>query len=118
MGRQQAHDASTDDQRRAYMRALLRDVDALERMLESGLIESGVRRIGAEQEVALIDRAGHPAPINDLVLKSLPDSHFTTELGRFNIEINLDPIDFLGGALRELERQLNTLLTQVRAAAQ
>lgn len=45
------------------MRALLDDVQALETMLEEGMIEEGVRRIGAEQEMFLVDHTWEePAP--------------------------------------------------------
>jgi CBS domain-containing protein/gamma-glutamylcysteine synthetase len=118
MGRHDVEMATGEDQRRAYMRALLRDVEALEIMLREGMIESGTPRIGAEQEMALIDRAGHPAPIGTRLLERLPAEFFTTELGKFNIEMNLPPLTWGGSALREMERQINTLLTQARAAAQ
>ena len=39
-----------DAQRRLFVKRMLEDVRALERMLADGWIESGVRRIGAEQE--------------------------------------------------------------------
>jgi CBS domain-containing protein len=116
MGNTEAHDAGTDEARRAYLRVLLRDVEALEIMLSQGMLESGVRRIGAEQEAAIIDESGAPAPIADDLLSRLPDS-FTTELGRFNIEMNMDPIEFGGFALRDLEHQIHAHLGQVRAVA-
>jgi hypothetical protein len=37
------------------MKAVLDDLVALERMIEGGMIERGVRRIGAEQELFLVD---------------------------------------------------------------
>ncbi len=42
------------------MRSLLDDLRALEMMLEEGRIESGVRRIGAEQEMFLVGRDSAP----------------------------------------------------------
>ena len=44
------------------MKALLADVHALETMLEEGMVESGIRRIGAEQEMFLVDELGRPVP--------------------------------------------------------
>ena len=38
-------------ERREFMKRLLRDVRALESLLETDRIERGVRRIGAEQEL-------------------------------------------------------------------
>ncbi|MDG2032153.1 MAG: glutamate-cysteine ligase family protein [Phycisphaerales bacterium] len=117
MGLSDAHEAGTDEQRRNYLRALLRDVEALEIMLNEGRLESGVRRIGAEQEAAIIDPSGAPSPIAEKLLARLPESNFTTELGRFNIEMNLDPLPFDGHALRDLEHQIHANLAQVRAVA-
>ena len=42
---------------RVFTQALLRDVRALEQLLADGSIESGVRRIGLEQELFLVDEA-------------------------------------------------------------
>ncbi|RMH68585.1 MAG: CBS domain-containing protein [Gemmatimonadetes bacterium] len=103
---------------RDFTRALLEDVRAFEYMLNAGLIESDVHRIGAEQELFLVDQAARPAMINREVLAELSDPHFTTELGKFNIEFNLDPIDFGGDCLRQLETNLNTYIDNARQAAQ
>ena len=101
---------------RAFMKRLLGDVRALETMLESGVIESGIRRIGAEQEMFLVDRAMRPAPVNLAVLEHL-DDRFTTELGRFNIEANLPPLVMGGDCLSRLEKELNSVLATARKAA-
>lgn len=103
--------------RRNFMRALLTDLRALERMLAEGLFERGVSRIGAEQELFLVDRAYHPAPGALKILEKLNDPHFTTELGLFNLEVNADPQPFAGSGLRDMEAQLTELYAKVRAAA-
>jgi hypothetical protein len=55
-------DTESDAQRRReFTHAILNDLRALERMLKEGLFEKGVRRIGAEQEMFLIDQAWGPA---------------------------------------------------------
>ena len=108
----------TESARRVYLKGLLRDIDALERMLEEGRLESGIRRIGAEQEVAIVDRSGAALPIADELLKSLPADLFTNELGRFNLEVNFNPIAMGGYALRDLEQQIHAHLGQLRAVAQ
>ena len=76
------------------MRSLLNDLRAFETMLEEGMIESDVWRIGAEQEFFLVDEGWRPASLALEVLDEINDSHFTTELGKFNLEVNLDPPDF------------------------
>lgn len=97
--------------------AVLRDLRALARMIDDGLIESGVRRIGTEQELFLVDRQYRPAAIGTEVLGRIDDEHFTTELGRFNLEINLDPMRLGGDCFRRLEHDLEERLETVRCAA-
>jgi CBS domain-containing protein/gamma-glutamylcysteine synthetase len=103
--------------RRHFMRSLLADVRALERMLAEGMLEEGVRRIGAEQEVFLVDRSWHPAPAADVLLPRLDDAHFTTEFGLFNLEMNMDPQLFGGKCLSRMETQLDGLVGHLRKVA-
>jgi CBS domain-containing protein/gamma-glutamylcysteine synthetase len=102
---------------RTFTQKLLADLRALELMLKAGLIETGVRRIGAEQELFLIDRNWGPAPLAVEMLERLGDEHFTTEVARFNLEFNTDPLSFGGDCLRRMERQLDELLAKARTAA-
>ena len=117
MGLQDVPTDSTSEQLRVFTRALLEDLRALERMLKDGRIERGARRIGAEQEIFFVDRALQPAGVGTAVLGELPKSSFTTELGLFNLEVNLEPKTFGGNCLSELERELNQRIDQARAAA-
>jgi hypothetical protein len=102
---------------RAFSRALLEDVRALERMIAEGRIEAGVRRIGAEQELFLVDEAWRPAPRAGEILERLGDEPFTPELARFNLEANLSPMMFEGGCLGEMEAELERLLSLAHNAA-
>ena len=105
------------EQLRVFMKHLLKDLRALEHMIAEGMIESGVRRIGVEQEMFLVDRAWRPAPVACEVLDRLDDPRFTTELGLFNLEFNLDPVVFGGDCLRRMENQPTEHLSRVREAA-
>lgn len=115
------HDVSTttDPQlQRAFVKALLDDVNALEEMLERPEVwDTGVRRIGAEQEMFLVDRAMAPAPVATEVLAAAGDPRLTTELARFNLEANLTPRVFGGDCLRALEREVREVVEVARAAA-
>jgi CBS domain-containing protein len=102
---------------RAFTKRLLRDVQALERMLREGMIEEGVRRIGAEQEVFLVDRDFRPAMSALKMIERLKDDHFVTEVALFNLEMNLDPHPFAGKCLSDMETQLLGLLSRARGAA-
>jgi len=104
---------------RDFTKRLLTDVQALERMLESDMIEKGVRRFGCEQEMFLVDRSCRPAPVAVEVLERL-EGHpaFTTELARFNLEMNLEPRLLEGDCFTWLEGRIDELLAQVQAAAE
>ena len=102
---------------REFTQALLEDVRALERLLEEGRIESGVRRIGAEQELFLVDSAWRPTPVADAVLQDLDPAHFAPELARFNLEANLSPRELTGTALSDMETELADLVARAREAA-
>jgi CBS domain-containing protein/gamma-glutamyl:cysteine ligase YbdK (ATP-grasp superfamily) len=114
------HDISSESDEarfRQFTKALIADITALERMLDNDLIESSVRRIGAEQEMFIVDATGRPATIALAVLDRLNDEVFTTELALFNLEANLEPLEFGGDCLRAMERQLDGILRRTRAAA-
>lgn len=100
-----------------FMKALLADLAALEQMIETGLIETGVNRIGAEQEMFLVDSAMRPAPHALEVLREARDSRLTTEIGLFNLEANLTPQFLAPSGLRQMEKELMEVLAIARRAA-
>jgi CBS domain-containing protein len=117
MGEHKVDETTDDEQLRAFMKALLEDVRALETMLERGMIETGHRRIGAEQEMFLVDAGLKPAPVATEVLETAGDGRLTTELARFNLEANLDPLVFGGDCLRKLETGIEDVVGIARRAA-
>jgi CBS domain-containing protein/gamma-glutamylcysteine synthetase len=102
---------------RAFTRALLRDLQALEQMLERGTFESGVRRIGVEQEMFLVNRGWRPAPVSLEVLDRL-SGPYTTELGLFNLEANVEPRVLEGRCFSQIEDRMNELVEGARRAAE
>ncbi len=115
-----AHDVDPqfdESKSRAFMKALLEDLRALEYMIEAGRFETGVRRIGAEQEMFLVDRNLRPAPISLEVLGHAKDSRLTTEIARFNLEANLTPLTLSGRCFSLMEEELKELLGLVRRSA-
>jgi len=108
---------TSDSSVRVFTKALLKDLQALERMLKEGLIESGVRRFGCEQEMFLVDQAWRPSPVAMEVLDRLDGEAFTTELARFNLEMNVEPMMLGGGCLSALQVNIEELLDMVREAA-
>lgn len=108
-----------NDKRRLteFMRALLADMRALEFMLEHDRFEAGIRRIGAEQEMFLVDSGMGPAPLATEILETLNEPFLTTELARFNLEANLEPRVFGEHCLREMEEELSYCVERTREGA-
>ncbi len=117
MGEHQTRTSFSKESLREFVRSLLDDLQALEQMIDTGMIESEVRRIGAEQEMFIVDSGCDPSPRALEVLDRLQDPAFTTELARFNLEANLDPQSFGGSALSRLERELDAKVAAARDAA-
>lgn len=118
MGEHDVKDRPLDeDELRVFTKALLDDVHALERMLDGDWFEENVRRVGAEQEMFLVDDAMRPACVASEVLARAGDPRLTTELARFNLEANLSPRTFGGRCLSELEAELDEVLEVARRAA-
>jgi CBS domain-containing protein len=118
MGRLDADRGRDSAEIRAFTKAILRDLKALERMLSQGMIESGVRRFGVEQEFFLVDRGWRPAAVALDVLEHLPKDTFTTELALFNLEANLQPKLLTGRCFSAMEVEIEERIAQARAAAQ
>ncbi len=118
MGQHHISDGYSDSELRTFVRALLDDVRALERMVANGLIETGMRRIGAEQEMFIVDKGCRPLPVAGPLLARLPKgTHATTELAKFNLEINLSPQVLGGDCLSRMEAELIEQLDLVQEAA-
>ena len=110
MGEHDVDEDLSDEQLRAFMTALLDDMRALEEMLEKGMIETGARRIGAEQEMFLVNPGMRPAALAMKALDVIDHPAFVTELARYNLEANLEPYEFRGDCLSRMETDLRTLL--------
>lgn len=98
-----------------FVTALLRDLHSLKYMLENDWFEKEPIRIGAEQEMVFVDQYYKPAPIAPDILKKLEHHPWiTSELSKFNLEINLTPQIFEKNALRKMEEELLTNLSIVQ----
>lgn len=91
---------------KTYTQQLLSDVRTLELMLEKDLIEKDITRVGAEQEMYIIDEKCSPKPIANRIIEDLNDSHFTYELAKYNLEMNIGPLELHKDCLRKMERLL------------
>lgn len=116
MGEQRVSIVKGDAQMQKFMRNLLNDVKALEYMLENDWFESDTIRIGAEQEMALVNaKSFKPAPIAVEALEKMKSYDWVeTELARFNLETNLTPHVFKGECLSKLEKENSGKLDKIR----
>lgn len=117
MGEKNVTEEIGGSQLRNFTRAVLNDLQALNLMFSNGRLEEDVRRIGAEQELFLVDSTLHPAPVVLDIIKAAKDGRLTTEIGRFNLEANLTPREFTDTCLRDMESELNEILGIVREVA-
>jgi len=119
MGRQDLDLGDGASQLRRFEERLIADADALERMLGMGVFETGIRRIGLEQEFFLIDEDGRPAPRAMEVLEDLggDGTIYQTELARFNVEVAVPPQEFTGECFSIVERELRKHMGAIRRAA-
>jgi len=107
MGAKNVRIATSQKDLNLFTQKLLSDVGALATMLEVDAFEKDVIRIGAEQEVCLIDEYGKPSSTNIEILEKINHPNFTTELAQFNIEINLEPIPLGGKCFSLFHQQLD-----------
>lgn len=107
MGEQRVSLVQDEASMQKFVKKLLRDVQALEHMLDNDYFEKDIVRIGAEQEMCLVHRKTYkPATIAMEALEHMKDYDWVeTELARFNLETNLDPREFTGSCLRDLEEE-------------
>jgi hypothetical protein len=104
VGQQVAAKTFSRDDRQRYRRKVRVCLDVFARMLSEARFHPERRSFGLEIELNLTDEAGEPAMINAAALEAIADPSFQTELGQFNIEINVPPRLLEGGVLAELER--------------
>lgn len=117
MGSQSVKAIESLRERKEFLYHLLNDVRALEMMLDRQVFEKGIQRIGAEQELCLVDKNYRPSCNSIKILKEIDDPHFTTELALFNMEINLDPLILSGQCFSKIEQDLNVLISKADKTA-
>ena len=86
-------------------------------MLAEATFEAETPMTGLEIELNLVDAAGEPVMRNAAVLGEIADPDFVTELGQFNIEINVPPRELAGDGLTRVRgRGSGTSLNAAEAA--
>jgi hypothetical protein len=94
-----------------------RNLDAFARMLREARFDSERPLIGVEIELNLVDEKSDPAMKNAEVLSAISDDAFQTELGQFNIEINVPPAEIGGTGLEHTEKTVRDSLNAAEEKA-
>jgi len=87
-----------------------RCLDVFARMLREARFDTDDPMTGLEVELNLVDEQGDPALKNAEALAAIADPDFQTELGQFNIEINVPPARLREGGLETFESNLRRSL--------
>src|SRR6185369_4857529 len=117
MGQHEVEQQFDQHKLQAFMSALLDDLRALDYLIEHDAIESGVHRVGAEQEMFLVDQNLQPAPIAMEMLDGLSEPRLTTEIARFNLEANLTPRLIAADCFAQMEQELDEVIRTARQRA-
>ena len=102
---------SREDQAR-YRQKVCRCLDAFAQMLDESRFDSDSSTTGLEVELDLVDANAQPVMRNAEVLADLDDPSFKTELGRFNLEINVRPRLIAGDGFVTYEHDIRASLVQ------
>ncbi|QMU76286.1 glutamate--cysteine ligase [Streptacidiphilus sp. PB12-B1b] len=94
--------------RQLYRKKVRQCLEALEHLLAERRFDRPRARMGLEIELNLADDSGHPVMLNEQVLAAIASGDFQTELGRFNIEVNIAPHQLDGRVFEELREEIDT----------
>jgi gamma-glutamyl:cysteine ligase YbdK (ATP-grasp superfamily) len=101
--------------RTRYREKVHRCLDVFERMLTEQRFHTDDPMTGLEVELNLVDEQGDPALKNTEALAAIADPAFQTELGTFNIEINVPPAWLRESGLKTFEADLRRSLNDAEA---
>ncbi len=108
----------TGEDRRRYRDKLQQSLDVLAQMLGADMFEAEQCLVGQEIELNLVDADGAPSMRNADVLAAIADPAWATEVGQFNLEINVPPRRLDGAALADLEQEIRASLNAGNEKAQ
>ncbi|TWP50907.1 glutamate--cysteine ligase [Lentzea tibetensis] len=110
------HEFSREDRTR-YRTKVRRCLDVFARMLRDSRFDFERPMTGLEIELNLIDEQGDPAMKNAEALQVIDDPDFVTELGQWNLEINVAPRRLAGGGITAFEETVRRSLNDAESKA-
>ncbi|WP_155359244.1 glutamate--cysteine ligase [Acrocarpospora macrocephala] len=118
MGRDVPAITFSREDRRIYRDKIRRSLDVLAQMLRESRFEADRPLAGLEIELNLVDERGEPAMKNAEVLAAIAEPDWATELGQFNVEINVAPQDLSEDGLFALEQSVRDKLNHAEERAE
>ena len=115
MGQDVARTEFSRQDRQRYRAKVRLSLDVFARMLTEAKFDFERPLTGLEIEFNLVDADQNPAMRNADVLNAIANDAFQTEVGQFNIEMNLKPRSLDGTSADELERELRASLNDAEA---
>ena len=106
MGREVPPITVSQQDRRRYRKKMHSCLDVLAQMLREYRFDTGHEQMGLEIEFNLVDDTGAPSMKSTEALKAIDDPGWASELGQFNLEINVPPGPLSGDALAQLEKHI------------
>jgi hypothetical protein len=117
MGEEVAAQEFSRADRTRHREKVRRCLDVFARMLREEAFETDDPMTGLEIELNLVDEVGDPSLKNADVLAEIADPDFQTELGQFNVEINVPPRVLRDGGLTAYEENLRASLNDAESKA-
>ncbi len=103
--------------RREHRDKVRKGLDVLARMLTEARFDADRPMAGLEIELNLVDESCEPSMRNAEVLAAIADPQFQTELGQFNVEINVAPRRLADGGLTSFEESVRSALNAANERA-
>ncbi|WP_031160910.1 glutamate--cysteine ligase [Streptosporangium roseum] len=117
MGRDVPAMVFSREDRRRYRDKVRRCLDVFAQMLREARFEFDRPKAGLEIELNLVDDRGDPAMKNAEVLAAIAEPDWATELGQFNVEINVMPESLEGDGPVRLEKVVRDRLNHAESRA-
>ena len=117
MGQEVEQQEFTREQRTEYREKVRRCLDVFARMLRESRFDAEWPMTGLEIELNLVDELGDPALRGTEALEAIADPDFQTELGQFNLEINVAPKQLRDHGFTDFEEGVRASLNNAEAKA-
>jgi len=101
-----------------FQARLEEETELLRGLFARRAFDNETRRLGYELELCLADFDGNPSRNNIDIIEATGNPLFTSELARFNMEINGNPFSYAGDVFSRVAADLESLYAEAAAAAE